>query len=187
MEQRFQKGEYVVYSNAGVCHVEDIKRMKFSAQDEEQTYYILQPIGNAASTLYIPLDNEKLNAKLRKVLTRDEIDHILAEIKEKELHWEEDKKKRAEKFKEILKEKEQKKMLLLVSCIYLKKQELLSCGKKLNFTDEGVLQEAERYIDEEFAFSLDIPIGQVGIYIQDKLGIDQEERKTNLTKKINMN
>ena len=171
MSQKFQRGEYVVYSNAGVCLVEDVKHMKFSAQEKERIYYILQPVGNAASTLYIPLDNEKLNAKLRKVLSKAEIDHILEEIREKKFDWEKDKKKRSEDFRKILKEKEQQEMLLMVSCIYMKKQELLSNGKKMNSTDEEILKEAEHYIEEEFAVALSIPTDEVGIYIQDKLGI----------------
>ena len=59
----------------------------------------------------------------------------------------------------------------MVSCIYLKKQELIACKKKLNSSDEEILKEAEHYIDEEFAFSLNIPAEQIGPYIQDKLEI----------------
>ena len=172
MPQKFQKDEYVVYSNAGVCHIKDIKSMKFPTEDMARTYYILQPIGNEASIFYIPVDKENLNGKLRKVLTKIEIDTILEGIKGKECDWENDKRKRTEDFKQILKNKNHQEMLLMASCIYLKKQELTARGKKLHSSDEEILKKAEHYIDEEFAFSLNLPTGQIGSYIQNKLGIE---------------
>ncbi|MDO4344647.1 MAG: CarD family transcriptional regulator [Eubacteriales bacterium] len=171
MEIDFCKGGYVVYGSAGVCYIEDIRNMRFPSERGERCYYILRPVRNASSTLYVPVDNEKLREKMRHVLTKEEIDAILEENRDKEIQWQSDKKKREEEFRKILKERNQKEMLLLVSCIYLKKRELISAGKKLNYTDEGILQEAERCIDDEFSFALRLPAGGVGAYIRERLEI----------------
>ena len=132
-------------------------------------YYILRPVGNHSSTLYVPMDNEKLTAKMRDVLTKQQIDDMLSGIRDKVIDWQSDKKKRAEEFKQIMRDKNQEELLTLVGCIYMKKQELLAAGKKLNFTDENILQEAEKYIYEEFAFALDIPVCDVSDYIQQNI------------------
>lgn len=167
----FAKGKYIVYGNAGVCYIEDIRMIQFDSEQIERMYYVLQPISRQSSTLYIPTDNERLNKKMRYVLTKEEIDEILQDVCQQELMWEEDKKVRQERNKQVLQEKDQEKMLLLVSCIYLKKQELEENGKKMNTTDENVLRELEHYINEEFAFSLHLPVGQVGEYIREHLGV----------------
>lgn len=132
-------------------------------------YYILRPVGNHSSTLYVPMDNEKLIAKMRDVLTKQQIDDMLSGIRDKVIDWQSDKKKRAEEFKQIMRDKNQEELLTLVGCIYMKKQELLAAGKKLNFTDENILQEAEKYIYEEFAFALNIPVCDVSDYIQQNI------------------
>lgn len=168
----FNKGEHIVYGSSGVCCIEDIKNIRFSHERAARQYYVLQPIGSQGSKIYIPVDSNSLNDKMRYVLSKDEIDNILQDVKDKEIIWQEDKKVRSEDFKRILKDKNQQEMLLMVSCIYLKKQELKSIGKKLNTTDEILLKEAERCINQEFSFSLNLPTGQVGGYIQSKLGMN---------------
>ena len=169
MATEFQKGEYVVYDNAGVCCIADITKMKFSYERVERLYYILRPINNQASTVYVPVDNEKQVQKMRYVFTKEEIDKILYSTKDECLVWNEDKKQRSEEFKKILSEKDQRQMLLLASCIYLKREELIEKGKKLSNADEQVLKEAERFINEEFAFSLQLSEGDTAQYIQSKL------------------
>ena len=169
MARKFKKNEYIVYGNSGVCLIEDVRNMKFGSEKNERMYYILRPVGNHSSTLYVPMDNEKLTAKMRDVLTKQQIDDMLSGIRDKVIDWQSDKKKRAEEFKQIMRDKNQEELLTLVGCIYMKKQELLAVGKKLNFTDENILQEAEKYIYEEFAFALDIPVCDVSDYIQQNI------------------
>lgn len=167
--KNYSKGAYIVYGKAGVCCIDDICEMKFGTEKNERTYYILRPLGNSASTLYVPVENEILTSRMREVMTKQQIDDLLGKVRDRVIKWESDKKKRAEEFKRILREKNQEELMMMVGCIYLRKQELLSNGKKLNFTDEGFLQEAEKYIHEEFAFALDIPACEVSTYIQEKI------------------
>lgn len=166
----YLKGSHIVYGKAGVCCIDDICSMRFGTEKEERMYYILRPVGSPASTLYVPVDNEILTARMREVMTKQQIDSLLGSVRNRTLMWENDKKKRSEEFKRILRDKNQEEMLLMVGCIYLRKQELAEGGKKLNFTDEGFLQEAEKYIHEEFAYVLNIPVCEVSTYIQKKIG-----------------
>lgn len=171
MEKNFQKEEYVVYDNVGVCLIENIARMKFSFDRVEKIYYILRPVANQASTVYVPIDNEKQVNRMRYVMTKEEIDNILENARGKVADWYDDKRKRAEEFKKIIAAKNQQSMLQLASCIYYKRQELQEKGKKLSSADEQTLKEAERFVNDEFAFSLKISTGEVASYIQQKLGL----------------
>lgn len=165
----FEKSDYIVYDNAGVCLIEDIAARKFEYWDSERICYVLRPIGNQSSMVYVPVDNEKLTKKMRRIMSKDEIDAILDNVRTKCITWIDDRRKRSEQFREILSAKNQQDMLLLASCIYTKKRELASIGKKLSNSDEMILRETERFVNEEFAFSLKLSTGQVAEYIQQRL------------------
>ena len=173
-DEDFKKSEHIVYDNAGVCLIEEIATMKFKYWDNERLCYILRPIGNRTSVVYVPVDNEKLTKKMRHVMSKHEIDSILDRTRSRSIIWPEDRRQRSEEFRQILSEKNQQNMLLLASCIYTKKQELVAAGKKLSSSDEMILKETERFVNEEFAFSLNLSTKQVSEYIQEKLGLQKD-------------
>ncbi len=176
-DSRFAKGEYVVYGMNGICFLEDIKIMKFAFDSEKSTYYILKPTSNDASTIYVPLNNEKLMGKLRPVMTREEIDSLLLGLKDKEIEWEKDRRFRSENFHEILINGVTQNLLLMIRCLYMKKRELLPLGKKLPTTDENTLKSAEKLVEEEFSFVLDIPKDDVSGYIRALIESSEKEVK----------
>ena len=165
----FEKSDYIAYDNAGVCLIEDITAKKFDYWDSERLCYVLRPISSSSSMVFVPVDNEKLTKKMRRIMSKEEIDTILDNVRTRCIIWENDRRRRMEHFKEILSAKNQQDMLLLASCIYAKKKELSAIGKKLSSSDEMILKETERFVNEEFAFSLKLSTGQVAEYIQAKL------------------
>lgn len=165
----FEKSDYIVYDNAGVCLIEDITAKKFDYWGSERLCYVLRPISSSSSMVFVPVDNEKLTKKMRRIMSKEEIDTILDNVRTRCIIWENDRRRRMEHFKEILSAKNQQDMLLLASCIYAKKKELSAIGKKLSSSDEMILKETERFVNEEFAFSLKLSTGQVAEYIQAKL------------------
>lgn len=62
-----------MYGNSGVCQIIDIRPEKFG--EKEILYYILKPADNDKSTIYCPVDNNKI--QMRKLLTIEEIHDIL--------------------------------------------------------------------------------------------------------------
>ena len=63
IQRYFEKSDHIVYDNAGVCFIEDITAKKFDYWDNERICYVLRPIGNPGSFVYVPVDNEKLTKK----------------------------------------------------------------------------------------------------------------------------
>lgn len=169
MMANFEKSDHIVYDNAGVCFIEDITAKKFDYWDNKRICYVLRPIGNPGSFVYVPVDNEKLTKKMRRIMSKEEIDTILDNVRTQYIIWPDDRRIRMERFKEILYAKNQQDMLMLASCIYTKKKELAACGKKLSSSDEMILKETERFVNEEFSFSLKLSTGQVAAYIQEHL------------------
>ena len=104
-------------------------------------------------------------------MTKDEIGSILQRAKGHEMEWIENKNARAEYFRKIVSSGNYSDMILMISCIYLKKKELESIGRKLWFSDEGVLNSTEKLIEEEFSFSLQLFGEQISSYIRGALGL----------------
>jgi len=170
----YQRGNYVVYGNHGICMIEDVKELSFPPDRNARVYYVLKPLNNPASTLCIPTDNDALRSKLRSVLSREEISLLLTGAKGKKIPWTEDKNARTACFHEILKNGAQEELLPMIRCIYLKKQELSLRGRKLPGADEAILAAAEKLVREEFSYVLSIPQEKVEEYIRTVHGISEE-------------
>lgn len=169
MSKTFNQADYVVYDNAGVCYIENITNVKFDTYSPERMCYILKPLYNNKSVVYIPIDNEKLTGKMRYAMSKEEIDKLISESVTESIPWNDDRRRRTEEFKKILSEKQPQVLLQLIFCIYTKKKELQTIGKKISSSDELLLQNAERFIDEEFSYSLGISLSEVSPYVVNKL------------------
>ena len=161
---RFEKDQYAVYGKVGVCRVVDCRTMSFGTAGEGE-YYELSPLSDPGSSLYVPVDNEKLMARLRPLMTRQEISDTLTGVPEEDVVWIDEKSQRNSRFHAIVVGGDRYKLLRLIRCLYFRKQERVAAGKKLAAADEATLQEGLRLVEEEFSLSLELPRNQVAPYI----------------------
>ena len=165
----FDIGEYVSYGINGMCNIEDIRPMQLSHSVEKMMYYILRPESNPKSTIFVPVNNQKLVSKMRELMTKDEINAMLVRMKDRTLEWEKDVRFRTESFHEILNNGVNQDLILMIRCLHRKRQELVQLGKKLPARDSNTLKTAERLVEEEFAHVLHIKCEEVSDYIRDVL------------------
>lgn len=168
----FSKGEYIKYATSGVCLIENITKLDYLHNHNPQEFYVLKPVGANTSTVYVPLSNEALTSKMRKLLSKEEIDSLIDESNKDVIEWINDRKVRSEKFKGIILKAEPVELLKLVRCIYMKKIELKKSGKNLSSTDDALLGVAEGLIENEFSFVMNLSGEQLGEYIRERLGIE---------------
>ncbi len=172
-EKQFGKGQYIVYGTNGICIVEDIAEMSFAKGMPKAPYYILKPAAADSSTIFVPMKNEKLVSKMRALMTKAEIDALLIGMKDKELEWESDRRYRTENFHEIMAQGVTEDLLLMISCIYVRKRELIKQNKKLPATDSNTLKQAEKLVEEEFSYVLGLAPSDVGKYIRSLLDVPE--------------
>ena len=170
MAEAYRKGDYVSYSCSGVCRIDDI-RQESAGKGEPKTFYILKPVADPGSTIFVPTSSPVLLAKMQRLPNKEEADALILSTKEDETPWIEDRKLRTAAFQTILKNCSLKELLGLVTCIYQKRADLAAKGKKLAASDESTLRRAETLIENELSFVLQLEGGQVGTYIREKLGI----------------
>lgn len=95
----FKVNDTVVYGASGVCEITEIREMEFRGKTVK--YYVLKPLNSAGSTVFVPIENEKLTAKMKRVMSKDEINSMLKD-KTGYLPWVEERKTRAEKYAEVI-------------------------------------------------------------------------------------
>ncbi|MBE6894041.1 MAG: hypothetical protein E7483_00325 [Ruminococcaceae bacterium] len=170
MAEKFAVNDYVIYGKSGLCFIKEIKKMRM-ANGPLSEYYILNSATGNAVTIYVPCDKENLVAKMRRPLTKNEIDEILEEAKGLQINWIDNNNERADYFKKITDSDNYRDWILLVSCMHIKKTEKLANGKHLSSKDESTLKLLEKLIEDEFCYSLNLDRNQISEYIQNKLNI----------------
>lgn len=171
MAEEYRKGDYVSYSCNGVCLVEDVRVDAPTGKGEPKTFYILKPVADQGSTIFVPTSSPTLLAKMQRLPSRGEVDALILSTKESDLPWIEDRKVRAASFQTIIKTCNLRELLALVSCIYQHRQALSAKGKKLTAADEAAMRRAEGLIENELSFVLQLSGDQVGTYIREKLAL----------------
>lgn len=163
----YQAGETVFYGTEGVCRVEEIREMKVGG--EKAAYYVLRPIYREGSTVFVPVKNELLVARMRPLLTVAQIDEIINEVNEADEDWIDDASERKAEFQRILLSADRRDLLSMVRRLYLRRLNLQTCGKRLRTNDEQMLRDAEKLLADEFSVVLNLKPREVPEFIHGKL------------------
>ena len=152
----FEIGKYVAYRSEGVCIISDIRAESFGADGTCAQYYILTPIHDKRSTLFVPVDNERLTSLMRALMSAEQINEMAAELRETRLEWIADCRSRNNEFREILSLGERRELAVLALTVADKIDETVAAGKKVGSTEASALRRALRMLYEEFSVTTDI-------------------------------
>ncbi len=150
----FAVSERVNYGATGVCTIIDIRRERMGGQMGE--YYILRPVFQENATIYVPVDNKQLTAKMRAVLSEDEIRTLIAEMPTIPEQWIPEETERTASFKAALRSGDRRQLIALIKSVYRHRRELAEMGKHLRVSDAALMKEAEALLYGEFALVLGI-------------------------------
>lgn len=154
----FCVGQTVLYGSNGVCMVDDVTEKRIGKT--KMQYYVLKPLCNNTSTLFVPTANQQLVSKMRRILTEDEAEAILRDLPPCG-DWNDNKQERSEQFRAIITEGSCVELIRLIRLVRTHGQEQLAGGKRLHITDERFLKEAEKMVCEEFSLVLHISRDEV--------------------------
>lgn len=155
----FKIGQLVRYGQDGVCEIREVKKIDSGAG--EASYYALSPLFKADSVVYVPRDNAELTARMRPLLTPDEIRDLLDRAEKAPCPWNRDFRKRSEESRRALMSSDRLDALVMIKSILAHKRELIRIGKNVHTTDDYFLRDAERLIYNEIAFVLQKPFEEV--------------------------
>ncbi len=165
MAEKFRENDILVYGSYGLCRMVGIKNTSFIYGVPQQDYYTLVPLSNASSTYYVPVENEKAVSKLRFPLSEEQIKDMLAESKETDIQWIENRQLRSDTFGGILNKGVSPELVALVSCFRFREETLSQQGKSISTTDEMIFNSARELLFEEISYGLGIEKDKAEEYI----------------------
>jgi len=163
----FNIDDYVVYKTSGVCQITGIKKETFGGETKE--YYILTTVYGNPSNVYVPVDNETLVGKMKKLVSLDKIHDIIDKSADAKVEWIENDRERGEAFAAMIDNGEPSLLFSLVKTLYDHKKEVEEAGKKFRANDKRIMDTAQKILHENFAKTLDIEPDMVTTFIKNEL------------------
>lgn len=164
----YQINDTVFYGTNGVCRISAIEQLSFNSDPDD--YYILRPVYNSSSTIFVPLGNETLCGRIRPVMTEEQLCVLLRRMTEGEPEWIEDNNQRRAVYSEILQSADPEKVLAVLRSLHSRSETLRQKKKRLHISDEKLFHDAERMIHEEIAYVAGIRMDEVNGYIEREVG-----------------
>lgn len=161
----FEINDYVVHNTMGVNRIMEL--IQENVNGETVDFFVLEPALGGNMRLKMPVAG--CEDKMRAILTREEVDELIASIPEQESIWIEEDKIRYEEFRACLKTGVCENWVALIKTLNQKKEERANIGKQLTRVDADVLKSAEKNLTTELAIVLGIEPDGVLPYIYEQL------------------
>lgn len=166
----YQVEDQVLYGIHGVCRILELEERKIDRKKVE--YYVLEPLEQPGARYYVPTQNQAAVAKLRKIMTAEEINALLASDAVRENAWIADENQRKLHYRSLINSGDRAALLCMVRTLHQHKQAQTAAGRKFHLCDENFLHDAEKLLSAEFSLALRIQPGEVGTYIKNAMQID---------------
>ncbi len=146
----FKIGSVVFYGAQGICKIDCIETKQIGKQTAD--YYVLKPVFNENTAVFVPVDNEVLTAKMQDVLTKSQLQQLLERVENIDVVKTSDENQKRELYKSILSSGDREKLIALIKTIRTERDIRRNSNKKLNMNDEQTLYKAEALLYNEMAF-----------------------------------
>lgn len=163
----FEIGEYIVYGTNGICRVEDVCSSPYDKTDT-RTYYLLVPVNNPmSSTIYTPVNNERV--PMRRLMTKEEIEALIADMPQIELLTVPIEKHRREIYRATIGTLSPAGYVQVIKTVHRRRADLTAAHKHFPVTDLEYGRLAKHLLYSECAHVLGMAEDSVEQYITDRL------------------
>lgn len=161
----FEKDQLIMCGGHGVCRVVNITGNPVDRLDKVRKYYVLEPVFQKGSTVYTPVDNDKV--VMRRIMNKEEAKELAEGVGQIETVWIQEEKGREQMYKDAIRTYDCRSLVQIIKTLYLRKQDRLKEGKKVLSSDEQYLRKAEELLYGEMSLALSIPKEDVESYIKE--------------------
>lgn len=155
----FKIGDTVVYGAQGICKIDCIEAKQIGKQKLD--YYVLKPIFNENTSVFVPVDNDVLTAKMQSVLTKSQVKELAQKSTDIDVVEAKDETQKRELYKTILSSGDREKLMSLIKTIRIERDVRRQNNKKLNINDEQTLRKAELLLYNELGYVLRVDPNEV--------------------------
>ena len=161
----FQVGEHIVYGVNGICRVAEVGPSPYDKEDP-RTFYWLIPIHNPmGSTIYTPVDNDRV--PMRRLMTREEIDALIAAMPQIETLKVPVEKQRREIYRTVIGELRPEGYVQVIKTVRRRRAELTAARKHFPVTDLEYGRLAQHLLSSECAHVLGITEAEADAYLSE--------------------
>ena len=166
----FRTGDKVVYGVHGVCSVVNVEEKTIDRK--QVSYLVLEPIHQSGTRYLVPAHNSAAMAKLHRVLTKEELEALLASDVVHSDAWIADENRRKQIFRELLNGGDRTRLMQMIHTLYRHKTEQSASGRKIHLCDENFLRDAEKLLLSEISLVMELSPEEARKYIRSKLKED---------------
>lgn len=166
----FKVHDKVVYLRGnGIYEITERKMEDFGLG--EKVYFTLTPISKLKNSKLLIAYVLESNAEqfLRPIMRKEEVLALIDSFDTFEILWYNDAKVRKQKYDEIYKSGDMKKICQIVKSVYLQNEENINGKKPISNSDREYLMKINNDIYDEFSIALDIPFEEVEEFITQRL------------------
>lgn len=160
-------GEFVVYGFHGVCQIVALEDRIIDRKNVQ--YYALEPVQQTGARFLVPTQNQAAVAKMKPVLTKAELDALIASEDVRQDAWIADENLRKQTYRELISSGDRKSLVRMVGSLRRQKEKQLALGRKFHQCDENFLRDGEKLLGSEFSMVLGIAPEQVGQYLMEAI------------------
>ncbi|MDR1731696.1 MAG: hypothetical protein LBR61_06330 [Synergistaceae bacterium] len=169
----YSVNDTVLYGGLGLCRIMEVSEKNLRGKTLE--YYVLKPLSDEKSTIFVPVNNETATANLRPVLSMEEIQDLIRTMPDETSIWIDDEAVRRGEYQKILETGDRKELIRLIKTLYLRRKSQKEKGKELHLTDRRFLREAEKMLHEEFAHVLNLRLEEVVPFILEQVQVEDKK------------
>ena len=163
----YQIDDWVVYGIHGVCRV--VGTEKQLVNRKRTLFLVLEPLAQAESRFYLPVDNPTAMSKLKSVLTKSEFAELLDSDAVRQDIWIPEENLRKQRYRELIGTGDRVSLMNLAATLYRYKDTQTAAGRKFHQSDENFLRDAERLLSSELSLVMELPQQEARDYLRQKL------------------
>jgi len=156
------------------CHLKVTAMETREIAGQQREYYVLKPVFDRGTVVYVPTWNPRMTEKLRRILSPQEIYQMIRTMPDEEQLWVENEGDRKRVYHEALVSGDRGQLVRLIKTLYLRQQKRTQQKKALLLSGEKFMKEAERILYEEFAYVLKIDRDQVLPLIMQEIQVEEK-------------
>lgn len=159
----FGVNHIVLYGNATICRIVELRSMAFKRGEEKEEYYVLKPVYEDRDTFFVPVS--KAEERLEKLLSTEDIADLLKSTPDKSKIWADNASQRRKNYMDIINRGSHQELVDLIRILNEQQQTKLTQGKRLSQSDETMMIRAADKLYQVFRYLMEITPEEMIPYI----------------------
>ena len=163
----YQSGAYVIYGAQGVCRVIGTEIQRINRTRSE--FLVLEPVDKPESRFYLPAGNPVVIAKIKPVLSSDELQELFSLQEIYDGVWIPEENRRKQHYREILSGGDRVSLLKMLVLVYRHRDQQQAAGRKFHQCDDNFMHDAEKLLCSEITLVLGLSGPEARNYLRNQL------------------